>query len=127
MRRTFALLLLACVCNLASSASAVPTITLDKTIAQVSNANSTVTDSHDNTLGIAASATLSGYSSAVTSVYNPASFSATLEQSRAALSDGFSYGEVQVEFTPDTNVSYAASGNYSNSGGRTVFVNYLYD
>ena len=127
MSRTTVVLLLACVCSLTSSAFAAPIINLDITIAQVCNANSTVTDSHNNTLGVAAGATLPGYSSTTTSAYSPASFSATLEQSRTGLADGFSYGEAQVEFTPDSNIPYAASGIYSNSGGKTVFLNYLYD
>jgi hypothetical protein len=132
MQRVFFLFALLSVCGLASQASAAVVISFDNTTAEVTNGTTYSTQSFDNTGGTVASASLPGYSSTTTSnfstVGNSGAFSASFVQARGGdVVFGYSNGYAYVEFTPSANVSYTASGTYSNSGGFTYLVSYLFD
>ena len=128
MQRLIALLLLLCACGPAFQASAAVVITLDDTLAQVSDSSTYDGDDQFNTGGTLAVATiLPSYSSATTSLFNSAIMSASFVQSRGGNLEGYSDGYVASYFTPDANMSYTAVGSYSNSGGVTYFASQLYD
>jgi hypothetical protein len=125
MRRFIALLLLICVCGPASKASAAVVISYDDTDAQVYNGSSGNDTDLANTGGTIAVATLPGYSSTVTSLFNPASMSGSFVQSRQG--NGYSTGQLVAVFTTDANTSYTVGGSFSNSGGDTVLYSEVYD
>src|SRR5436190_20132484 len=127
MRRSVALLVLLCVFGPASNASAAVVISFDETYATVGNGSTSNLDDQFNTGGTIAAATLPGYSSTTTSLFNPGSMSGSFVQSRAGDVLGYSIGAVASTITTDVNVSYSAFGSFSNSAGFTLLYSHLYD
>lgn len=127
MRRFITLILLLCVCGPAAKSSAAVVITFDDTQAWVVDGPSSDTDDQMNTGGTTAIATLPGYSSTTTSLFNPGLMAGSFVQTRGGDYISYSAGEVTVQFTTDTNASYTASGIYSNSGGLTKLGGSLID
>jgi hypothetical protein len=128
MPRFIALMLLLCAC---APASAAVVISSDDTFAQVVSGSSNNTQDLMNTGGTVASANLLGYSSTTTSSFstvgNSAAFSGSFVHVRSGAHADDSQGAVSAYFTPDVDVSYTASGTYSNSGGFTELNSGLYD
>ena len=110
MRPNIALLLLVAIFGSASKASAGVVITYDNTLGQVYDGEATFNSDHTDTGGVIAVATLPGYSSTVTSVFNPASMSGTFVQSRSGTANSYTLGQVSSNFTTDANVSYTVGG-----------------
>jgi hypothetical protein len=128
MRRIIALLLSLCLCGTASEAFAAVLITFDETFAQVYDPTTGGNTSDIfNTGGTTAVATVPGYSSITTSIFNPTSMSGGFVQTRLGNQGGTVQGAVVTQFTTDANISYTAGGSYSNSDGYTHLYGYLFD
>jgi hypothetical protein len=127
MRRIFAPLIAIGFCASASTMYAAVLITLDETYSEVKGSGNNNPVVLFYTGGTVATATLPGYSSVTTSSFGQALFSSTFDHSRGGARYGYATSAVQVDFTLDANVSYAATGNYSSTGGYIDFFSYLYD
>ena len=117
----------------ASNTSAAVLISSGETQADVFTLNDGGVEPHiiDNQ-GMTATATLPGGNSSVTTSVlttsgDSANFSVTVNQSRDGIGSSYADGALLVYFSTDVDVSYTASGNYSNSNGFGFLQNYLWD
>src|SRR2546429_9409240 len=98
MRRFIALILLLGVCGLVSKASAAVVITFDDTQAFIVDGPSSDSDDQMNTGGTTAIATLPGYSSTTTSLFNSAIMAGSFVQTRGGDYLSYSARGINGEF-----------------------------